>query len=302
MSAVLEFANVSRAFRRVPVLNDVSFSVDAGEVLGLLGRNGAGKTTLINIAIGLLYPGSGSVRVFGMSPTNDPLAVKERIGYVAEESALRGGRTIRELIAFYRSIFPKWDDTLEREILDRFALSSKARISRLSKGQRRQVALLCAVCHRPELLLLDEPASGLDPATRREFLEAAILLLNREGTTILFSSHQMNDVERLGGRMVLLDEGSVKLDRELDHVREEMFVAIVPRSSVSDAGVLERIPGCLRVRPVRDDWHVVVEGTEDDVHARLVQSIGRNGIQCVRVPLEELFIELVGVDRAKEIV
>jgi ABC-2 type transport system ATP-binding protein len=305
MSPVLEYSNVSRSFRRfltrVPVLNDVSFSVGEGEVLGLLGRNGAGKTTLINIAIGLLYPGSGTVRVFGQSPTEHPVTVKERIGYVQEEGLLRGGQTIRELIAFYRGIFRKWDDSMEREILDRFSLSPKARLSRLSKGQRRQIALLCAICHRPELLLLDEPASGLDPATRREFLEAAILLLNREGTTILFSSHQLNDVERLGGRVVLLDEGKVKLDRDLDRVREEVFVAIVPRASVPNDDRLKQIPGCLRVRAVQQDWHVVVEGPEADVHKRLVDSVGHNGIRCVRMPLEELFIELVGTSRAKEI-
>jgi ABC-2 type transport system ATP-binding protein len=302
MSAVLEYVNVSRSFRRgVPVLRDVSFSVGEGQVVGLLGRNGSGKTTLINIAIGMLYPGSGSVRVFGLSPTDNPVAVKERIGHVEEEGTLRGRQTIREVIAFYRGVFPKWDDGLEREILDRFGLSRKARISRLSKGQRRQVALLCAVCHRPELLLLDEPASGLDPAARREFLEAAILLLNREGTTILFSSHQMNDVERLGGRMVLLDEGKVKLDRELDRVRDEFFVAMVPRASVSNADILRQIPGCLRVRSVHENWHVVVEGTAADVHDRLFKSVGHNGIRCVRMPLEELFIELVGTGRGKEI-
>lgn len=301
MSPVLEYVNVSRSFKRVPVLNDVSFSVGEGEVVGLLGRNGAGKSTLINMAVGMLYPGSGQVRVFGLSPTTHPVAVKERIGYVEEESTPRGGRTIRELMGFYRGVFPRWDDGLEREILDRFGLSPKARISRLSKGQRRQVALLCAICHRPELLLLDEPASGLDPAARREFLEAALLLLNREGATVLFSSHQMNDVERLGGRVVLLDEGSVKLDRDLDRVREEFFVAMVPRASVSNADVLRQIPGCLRVRPVHENWHVVVEGPENDVHHRLLKSVGHNGIRCVRMPLEELFIELVGVGRAKEI-
>ena len=301
MSPVLEYVKVSRSFKRgVPVLKDVSFSVGEGEVLGLLGRNGAGKTTLINIAIGLLYPGSGSVRVFGLSPTDHPVAVKQRIGYVQEEGTLRGGRTIRQLIAFYRGLFPKWDDGLEREILDRFGLTPKARISRLSKGQRRQVALMCAVCHRPELLLLDEPASGLDPAARREFLEAALLLLNREGTTILFSSHQMNDVERLGGRMVLLGEGKVKLDREMDRVREEIVLAVVPQTSVSDAAVLERIPGCLRVRAVRENWHAVVEGTPETVHDELIRSLGRNDVRCARVPLEELFIELVGNSGRKE--
>lgn len=275
----------------------MTFSVGEGEVVGLLGRNGAGKTTLINIAIGLLHPSGGAVRVFGLSPVKEPVAVKKRIGYVSEDQILRGGSTVAELIAFHRSLFPEWDEALERDLLSRFRLDRKAKIKRLSKGQSRQAALLCAVCHRPELLLLDEPAGGLDPAARREFLETSVRLLNREGTTILFSSHHMTDVERIGGRVVLLDETKVRLDSELDRIRENTCVAIVPRSSAPDVAALSGIPGCLRVRAVYEDWHAVVEGTPETVHGRLTDALGSNGIRCVRVPLEELFIELVGGER-----
>lgn len=202
MNPILEFDNITRAYKKgVPVLNGVSFTMNEGEVVGLLGRNGAGKTTLIRIAMGLLYPQEGSVRVFGISPTEDPVAVKQRIGYVSEDQILPPGSTVAELIDFHRYLFPRWDNGLEHELLDRFGLSTTAKIKRLSKGEARQVALLCAICHRPDLLLLDEPGGGLDPAARREFLEASIQLLNREGSAILFSSHHMSDVERLGGRV-----------------------------------------------------------------------------------------------------
>jgi len=140
--------------------------------------------------MGLLSTHGGSVRVFGVSPFDDPVAVKRRVGFVSEEQVLPPRSTIAELIAFHRYLFGRWDDALERQLLDRFALSPSSRIYRLSKGQARQAALLCAVCHRPELLLLDEPAGGLDPVARREFLETSIQLLNREGTAILFSSHR----------------------------------------------------------------------------------------------------------------
>jgi ABC-type uncharacterized transport system ATPase subunit len=146
------------------------------------------------------------------------------------------------------------------------------------------------------LLILDEPAGGLDPAARREFLETSIQLLNREGTAILFSSHHMSDVVRIGGRVVLLDEGKVRLDRELDRVREEICLAMLPHGAAG-APALERIPGCLRVRHVFDNWHVVVEGKPEAVHARIKDSLGIDGIRCVPVPLEELFIELVGGER-----
>jgi len=298
MTPVLEFLNVSRSFQKgVPVLDGVSFSMAEGEVVGLLGRNGAGKTTLIHIAMGLLSTHGGSVRVFGVSPFDDPVAVKRRVGFVSEEQVLPPRSTIAELIAFHRYLFGRWDDALERQLLDRFALSPSSRIYRLSKGQARQAALLCAVCHRPELLLLDEPAGGLDPVARREFLETSIQLLNREGTAILFSSHQMGDVERIGGRIVLLNEGKVRIDRDLDRIREDVCVAMISRASASDAAALASLPGCLRVRAVFDDWHVVMEGDPDAVRGQLTAWSPANNIRCVRVPLEELFIELVGGER-----
>jgi ABC-2 type transport system ATP-binding protein len=302
MTPVLDFRAIERSFKRnVPVLNGVTFAMEAGEVAALLGRNGAGKTTLIRIAMGMLFPHAGSVRVFGASPTVDPVGIKRRIGYVAEDQVLPPGSSIAELIALHRYLFPRWDGALERELLDRFALPPASRIKHLSKGQARQAALLCAVCHRPDLLLLDEPAGGLDPAARREFLETSIQLLNREGTAILFSSHHMNDVERLGGRVILLDEGRVRLDEDLDRLREGVCVALVPRASADDPAALERVPGCLRVRPVFDDWHAVFRGEPGAVQAILVAVLGVNGIRCARVPLEELFIEMVGGNRGEPV-
>ncbi len=300
MNPVLEFENIVRAYKKgVPVLNGVSFSMSEGEVVGLLGRNGAGKTTLIRIAMGLLYPQEGRVRVFGLSPTDDPVAIKQRIGYVSEDQILPPGSSIAEVIGFHRYLFPRWDGDLERQLLDRFGLSMKAKISRLSKGEARQVALLCAICHRPDLLLLDEPGGGLDPAARREFLEASIQLLNREGSAILFSSHHMSDVERLGGRVVLLDQGKVRLDCDLDEIREDLCVAIIPQAWVADASAVERVSGCLRVRLMAgDEWHAVFHGSPEEVVRRLEPLLGSRRIQCVRVPLEELFIELVGGKQA----
>ncbi len=189
---------------------------------------------------------------------------------------------------------------MERDLLDRFGLSHRDRIKPLSKGQKRQVALMLALCHRPELLILDEPAGGLDPAARREFLEASIqFTLNREGSAILFSSHHMGDIERIGARVMLLDEGTIRLDCELDRVREDLCVAMVPKAWM-EASALEKTPGCLRVRPVFDDWHAVFQGAPDSVQEQLRGPLGSRGIQCVRVPLEELFVELVGGKTAKE--
>jgi ABC-2 type transport system ATP-binding protein len=298
MSTVIEFESVYRAYwENRPVLSGVSFRVSQGEVVGLLGRNGAGKTTLMRLAMGLLFPQAGSVRVFGLSPTEEPLAVKKRVGYVAEDQALPPEARVEEIIRFHRFLFPEWDMELERQLLERFSIDMNAKIRTLSKGEARRVALLCAVCHRPELLLLDEPAGGLDPAARREFLETAIQLLNREGTAILFSSHQMSDVERIGARVVLIERGKVCLDRDLARIREDFCVAMIPRSALRDAAVLERAPGCLRVRSSFDSWHAVFEKPPEEVSAELPALLGVDSVHCVRMPLEDLFVEMVGGQR-----
>ncbi len=301
MTPILEFTNVSRTYPRKPaVLQDVTFRIAPGEIIGLLGRNGAGKTTLINLAMGLLFPDSGTVRVFGLNPTKDPVAVKRRLGYVAENQILPGMVGLAGLIALYRKLFPRWDAALQRQLLERFDLPLKTAVASLSKGQARQAALLLAVCHRPELLILDEPASGLDPIARREFLETAIQLLNREGTAILFSSHHMSDVERLGGRILLLDKGRVRLDSDLDTLKEELCLAILPEAQAPTLCKLQQLPGCLHLRSLPGVCHAVFRGSPPAVEHSIHRVLGINGIRIVRMPLEDLFIEMVG-DSSTEI-
>lgn len=294
MSTVLEFDNIHRAYKAGEnVLAGVTFSMGEGEVLGLLGRNGAGKSTLIRIAMGLLVPHKGTVRVFGGAPTVDPVAIRRRIGYVAEDQVLPPAATIAELVAFHKMLFPKWAGKIEADLLDRFALARGEKIRNLSKGQARQVALLCALCHRPELLILDEPAGGLDPAARREFLEASIQLLNREGSAILFSSHHMGDVERLGGRIVLLDQGRVALDDALDNLREGIALAFLPASNGRQQAIAA-MPGCLRVHETGGELHAIFRGDPALVSARLGEVTGGAPVRCGQAPLEELFVEMVG--------
>ncbi len=302
MTELLVWRDVVRGFGgAAPVLNGVTLSVQREEIVGLLGRNGAGKTTLLHLAMGMLHPHAGTVRVFGLAPAEHPVAVKRRVGYVAEDQVLPPHSAFGDLLAFHRQIFPTWDAALERQLLDRFGLRDRSRKMRtLSKGEARQVALICAVCHRPELLMLDEPAGGLDPVARREFLETSIQLLNREGTSIIFSSHHMGDVERLGGRVVLLDGGVIRLDAELDALREQHCVAIVPRAPGLEQSAIARLPQCLRVRTVGNAFHAVFRGQPDMVRWQLRDALGVADARCERVPLEELFVELVGGERLEK--
>jgi ABC-2 type transport system ATP-binding protein len=293
--SVLEFCDVHRAYRRgEDVLHGVSFGVEPGQVVGLLGRNGAGKTTLIRIAMGMIAPQKGWVKVFGLDPRVEAVAVKRRLGYVAEDQILPAKLTIGEVIDIHRALYPSWDATLEGDLRGRFALARGEKIGKLSKGQARQVALLCAVCHRPELLLLDEPAGGLDPVARREFLETAIRLLNETGTAIVFSSHYMTDVERLAERVVMIHEGRLFLDNGLDQLREGFAVALVPRVPEVERARLLHLEGCLGVRERSDAWHAVFRLDPGEAATVIERELGIAGARCRAVALEEMFIELAG--------
>lgn len=293
--SVLAFENIHRSYRKDrDVLAGVSFGLGPGEVVGLVGRNGAGKTTLIRIAMGMIDAQEGAVRVFGLDPRISPVEIKSRVGYVSEDQILPDFLKVREVLALHRELFPTWDSEMERSLLDQFRVSPSEKIRNLSKGQARQVALLCAVAHRPELLLLDEPAGGLDPAVRREFLETAIRLLNEAGTTILFSSHYMGDIERIASRVVLIDDGRVLLDSDLDELREGFSLVLVPATNGTTREHLLGLPRCVGVRQRGGTHHAVLRLHPDNARALVQRELGVSGAACRNLPLEEMFIELVG--------
>ncbi len=292
---VLEFNNVHRAYRRgTDVLQGITFSLEEGEVVGLLGKNGAGKTTLIRIAMGMIEAQQGDVKIFGLDPRKDALEVKRRIGYVAEDQILPEFLSVSEVIQLHRRLFPSWDDGLERRLRDLFELSPKAKIRTLSRGQARQVALLCAVAHRPELLLLDEPAGGLDPSARREFLETSIQLLNEAGTAILFSSHYMTDVERMAARIVMIHQGRLLIDNPLDDLREKHTLVMVPRGPGGRREQLLSMSGCLSVREQNDALHAIFGCDPERCRIMVERELAIQNAYCTPIALEDMFIELVG--------
>jgi ABC-2 type transport system ATP-binding protein len=291
---VVEFNSIHRAYKKgVDVLKGVTFAVEPGEVVGLLGKNGAGKTTLIRIAMGMLEAQQGSVRIFDMDPREKPLEVKRRVGYVSEDQILPPFLRVNEVVDLHRGLFPGWDAEMARDLSQRFNLSPRAKIGSLSKGQARQVALLCAVSHKPELLLLDEPAGGLDPAARREFLETSIQLLNEAGSTILFSSHHMTDVERMAGRVVMIHEGNILVDSDMDDLREDYSIALVPYVNGNVTEKLIAHADCLAVRERSDAMHAVFRLNPERAETALAKDIGVTGANCRNAALEEMFIELV---------
>jgi ABC-2 type transport system ATP-binding protein len=291
----VEFEDVWRAYRRgTDVLRGVSLMLPAGEVVGLLGKNGAGKTTLLRLAMGMLAPQRGRVRVLGLDPRRDPVEVKRRVGYVAEDQILPPFLKVPELFALHRGLFPTWDDGLAARLVERFELPCDRRIRSLSKGQARRAALVCAAAHRPEVLLLDEPASGLDPAARREFLETAIQLLNETGCAILFSTHYMTDVERMADRIVMLHEGKVLIDNPLDELQEGFSLALVPRLEGLTRERLLGIDHCIAVRERPEAFHAILRLEPVEARGAIHRGIDLPDVRCQPIALEDMFVELVG--------
>ncbi|MDF1838644.1 MAG: ABC transporter ATP-binding protein [Planctomycetota bacterium] len=292
--SILELNGILRSYERgIPVLENVDLSIEAGEVVGLLGENGAGKTTLIKIALGLLHPQEGTVRLFGKDPTVHPVATKRRVGYVSENQVLPPQLRIIDVLAMHRELFSSWDEAVELDLLDRFEFTGRERIGKLSKGQARRVAVICAITHRPELLLLDEPAGGFDPAARREFLEVALQFLANEGSAILFSSHQMNDVERIASRICMLRRGQKIIDQSLDSLQESAILVTAGGGTTAHLQSMRDIQGCLSARLSNGELRSVIMGSRLEVDQRLTSAIRENEPRLSAISLEELFIELV---------
>ena len=246
---VIRVEDVTRRFGDRAALVSVSLSFPRGAVYGLVGANGAGKTTLIKHILGLLRAESGSVRVFGLDPVADPVAVLSRIGYLSEENDLPGWMRVDELIRYSRAFYPAWDDGYAEDLRRTFGLDSTSKVKHLSKGQKARAGLLIALAYRPELLVLDEPSSGLDPIVRRDILGAVIRTIADEGRTVLFSSHLLEEVEQVADHVTMIDQGRIVLSAPLAAIKEshrvgdrvpsldEIFVARVgmPAARTSDA-------------------------------------------------------------------
>ena len=212
---VIAIADLSRRFGSKAALDSVSLTIPRGGVYGLVGANGAGKTTLIRHILGLLRAEQGTVRVFGLDPVADPVGVLARIGYLSEENDLPGWMRVDELIRYSRAFYPAWDDAYAEELRQSFGLDPASKVATLSKGQKARAGLLIALAYRPELLLLDEPSSGLDPVVRRDILEAIIRTIAHEGRTVLFSSHLLDEVERVADHVTMISAGRIALSTPL---------------------------------------------------------------------------------------
>ncbi|MGV3618711.1 MAG: ABC transporter ATP-binding protein [Fimbriimonas sp.] len=216
---IIEVRGLTRRYGNKHALDRFDLNVERGIVQGLVGQNGAGKTTLVKHLLGLLKAQEGTVRVFGRDPVADPEGVLGRIGYLSEEGDLPLWMRIDELMRYSASFYRSWDPVYAERLRDEFGLDPAAKLGGLSKGQRARVGLLVALAFRPELLLLDEPSSGLDPVVRRDILAAVIRTVADDGRTVLFSSHLLTEVEQVADRVTMVRAGRRILDDDLATIK-----------------------------------------------------------------------------------
>jgi ABC-2 type transport system ATP-binding protein len=288
---VLESDGLTKYYGPWVALDHLALRVPRGCVFGLLGRNGAGKTTAIKLLLGLLRPTFGRAQVLGCDCQHLTPQVRQRVGYVAQGHRLYGWMTIARLETFQRAFFPRgqWNGRLFQEMLEYFGLSTKHKIKHLSTGQRAQVSLALAIAPGPELLIMDDPALGLDAAVRRQFLEGMIHFIHRQGRSILFSSHILSDVERIADRIAILDHGVLRADCRLDEFRAAVRKAIVTFPA-EPPGELT-IPGLLRARREARRVELTLVGTSDEDIRAWSATAGAAEYKLAAMNLEDQFIE-----------
>ncbi|MGL4550242.1 MAG: ABC transporter ATP-binding protein [Gemmataceae bacterium] len=282
---VIEVTGLSRHFGKSAALDAVSLRVPRGCVLGLVGVNGSGKTTLLRHLLGGYRAEAGTVRVFGKDPVADPVGVLSRLGYLSDDVDIPNWMRIDQLLRYTAAFYPGWDHGFARKLCDDFGLDPGMKVYSLSRGMKVRAGLVSVIAHRPELLILDEPSAGLDPIARRDILQTIIEAAAGDGRTVLFSSHLLDEVERVADRIALVDRGRIVFDGPLDEVRGRHR-----RLTLRFAEAVARPPalnGVLSWEGGGREWVAVVQGELD-------RPAGAEVLEDVAVGLGDVFAAHAG--------
>lgn len=285
--SVVQISNLSRKFGNKLALDNVSLEIPRGVVMGLVGLNGAGKTTLIKHILGLYRAQTGSVSVFGNDPTRDPVQVLSQVGCLTEEDTLPGWMKVWQILKFTSAFYPTWDEDYASELLETFKLDSQKRIKQMSKGQRARVGLTLALAHRPQLLVLDEPSSGLDPVVRNDILGAIIRTIADQGSTVLFSSHLLDEVQRLSDIVGVIRAGKLVEFGPLEEMQTK-YQRVVVRT-------LDSV-GPPDINPLGEwsqkgsEWTAILDISEDELN-EVFSSLGAEIVRSESVSLNEWFVD-----------
>ncbi len=292
----IELSGLTKVFRDTVAVADLSLEIARGSTFGLLGPNGAGKSTTIKMLMGMLSITAGEARVLGVDVAQNPTVVKDLVGYVPETHHVYRWMRVGEAIGFCRALYSTWNEETCREMLARFRLDANQKVRHLSKGMLVKLSLLLAVSHDPQVLILDEPISGLDPVAREEFLDGVLRTICERGQTVLISSHTLDDVQRLADTVGILYEGRLLLHGRLDEIlsttkRIRATLVNGQRPANLPAGtIFDRVRGREWLLTVGDFRAEKVE------HVRSLEGVEH--VEVVELGLEDLFKDIVKAQRA----
>lgn len=288
--AVIRIEGFTRRFGGTVAVDGLDLTVERGQVFGFLGRNGAGKTTTMKALLGLHRPTAGRVRVLGLDPVSQGVELKQRVGYVPESSQLYPWMRVREMVEFTRRFYASWNGARVAELLAQFGLDPGRKVQDLSRGMAAQLALTLAMGHDPELLILDEPATGLDVLVRRDFLESIVHLIQQQGRTVVLSSHMVHEVERVADRVAVIEGGRLLACDDVD-----AFKGRVKKVLVRFHGDEERLRAVDGVRAVEGsgDRRLVTMSGYDEARRAALAEAEAEVVDVVDMNLEDSFIELV---------
>ncbi|MEM9282519.1 MAG: ABC transporter ATP-binding protein [Verrucomicrobiota bacterium] len=218
MNAPIQTSSLTKRYGKTVAVNKLSFDAPEGQVTAFLGSNGAGKTTTIQTLLNLQRPSGGSARILGVDSRKLGPEQLRQIGYVSENMELPLWMTVKRFIDYCRPFYPTWDDEFCQQLLEEFQLPMDRKLRNLSRGMRMKAALIGGIAYRPKLVILDEPFSGLDPLVRDEFIRGLLRMTGEEGWTVFLSSHDIEEVERLADRVILIDAGKKRIDESIENL------------------------------------------------------------------------------------
>jgi len=286
---VIRVRDLGKVIGAKAILSNISVDVEPGSIVGLLGKNGAGKTSLLDVLLGFSPPSSGSCRVFGEDSFHLPAAAKRRIGFVPQQDELLDSLTGAQQLALNSALHTAWDEALIARLVREWEVPLDRRIQVLSGGERQKIATLLAIGHQPDLLVLDEPASSLDPVARRRFLRELLDIAESPTRTVLFSTHIVSDLERVAGQVWIVRDGRLVWAGELDTLKESVArVTLVAHADLPSHLGLE---GLVSQRTDGRCVQLVLTGWHDERQRELADRWGAE-VTVERLSLEEIFLEL----------
>jgi ABC-2 type transport system ATP-binding protein len=287
--SVIALSFVSKSFGGRAVLDQLNWEVRQGQVIGLLGRNGAGKSTLLACLLGVCPRDSGTAHLFGESVDDLSSAVRANIGYVPQTPDLFGWQTPTQMLAYFKALYPRWNDAKVEALLQRWGFDGALRhrlIGNLSGGEQQRLSIIRALAHAPSLLVFDEPVSALDPVGRRDFLRELIDGVIERGTTVVFSTHILTDLERVAPDVAFLSNGKIALQGELDSLLEQACRVSGPAALLAKL----RLQGELgRSSDGAGGIEIIVRDSHSATDA-LALAGNQGGVRIERLNLEDLFV------------